>query len=138
MRTNRNTTRNRVIIILGLRCFTSSVIVWSCSETDIKFRDSDFDTEIKEALLGCYLISSRRCCADLEMGFKANTVDLNVACLEFLDEIVGRGCFVARVLKTVVVIVELYVCMSLFYGFLGELVGEEEILGTDCVIPLGD
>jgi hypothetical protein len=28
--------------------------------------------------------------------------------------------------------------VSLFYGFLGELVGEEEILGADCVIPLGD
>jgi hypothetical protein len=26
--------------------------------------------------------------------------------------------------------------VSLFYGFLGELVGEEEILGADCVIPL--
>jgi hypothetical protein len=68
--------------------------------------------------------------------FKTNAVDLNVAGLEFLDEIVGCGCLVARILKTVVVIVELYVRVSLFYGFLGELVGEEEILGADCVIPL--
>ena len=84
------------------------------------------------------MICSRRCCADFEVRFKTNAVDLNVAGLEFLDEIVGCGCFVARVLKTIVIIVELYVRVSLFYGFLGELVGEEEILGADCVIPLGD
>ena len=56
--------------------------------------------------------------------------------MQLFDEVVGCGCLGTGVLETVVVVVKLDVFSCLFDGFLGELEGEVEILGPDCVVPL--
>jgi hypothetical protein len=61
---------------------------------------------------------------------------LDLPGLQFFDQVVGSCCLGARALEPVVIVVELDIFASLLYGFLGELEGEEEILGPDGVIPL--
>jgi hypothetical protein len=56
--------------------------------------------------------------------------------LQFFDEVVGSCCLDTGVLEPVVVVVELDVFSCLLDGFLGELIGEEEIFGSNCVVPL--
>jgi hypothetical protein len=61
---------------------------------------------------------------------------LDLPGLQFFDQVVGRCCLGTRVLEPVIVVVELDIFASLLYGFLGELKGEEEILGPDGIVPL--
>ena len=69
------------------------------------------------------------------MGLQAHAIDLDPPCLELGDE---RGCgsgLGAWVLDAVVVIVELDVVTCGSDGLGGELVGEEEVLRSNGVVP---
>ena len=125
---------DRVDIILLLQLQPGN-IVGQLRKTDIQLRLRNLHTQCGEGLHVRPLVRSCGRIPNDEVRLQPHTVDLDTSRLDGLNDLLGSGGLVARVLDVVIVVIQLDAAAGSLHRFFGKVEDDGDIVWTNSVEP---